>query len=162
MPGTQAGTLYSIGDTGVEVLTMQVQEIMTTVFKAIPASDSIHHAALIMRDEDVGMLPVITNDGILLGTVTDRDIVIRGLAELKHAEALVVEDVMTPGIVCCDADDDIQTLADMMEKNQVRRVIVVSGENKVVGVVSLGDIALKTHDKDLGGEVLEMISRPAG
>jgi CBS domain-containing protein len=139
---------------------MQVREIMTTAYETIPVSESIQLAAVIMRDEDVGMLPVVNDDGGLLGTVTDRDIVIRGLAEGKDMDA-PVEDVMTPDIICCDADDDVRQLAETMERNQVRRVIVVNGENRVVGVVSLADIATRSRDRDLGGEVLEMISRPA-
>jgi len=138
---------------------MQVRDIMTTAYETIPAGDSIYHAALIMRDEDVGMLPVVNEDGSLLGAVTDRDIVVRGLAEGREPDALV-EEVMTPGIICCDAGDDLHTLARKMEQNQVRRVIVVDGKNTVVGVISLGDMATRTRDRDLGGEVLERISRP--
>jgi CBS domain-containing protein len=144
-----------------EVSEMQVREIMTTAYETIPAGESIYHAALIMRDEDVGMLPVVNEEGSLLGAVTDRDIVVRGLAEGREADALV-EEVMTPGIICCDAGDDLHAVARMMEQNQVRRVIVIDGENTVVGVISLGDMATRTRDRDLGGKVLEKISQPAG
>jgi CBS domain-containing protein len=142
-----------------EVSAMQVREIMTTAYETIPAGDSVYHAALIMRDEDVGMLPVVNEDGSLLGAVTDRDIVVRGLSEGRDLNTLV-EEVMTPGIICCDADDDLQTVATMMEQTQVRRVIVIDSENTVVGVISLGDMATRTRDRGLGGEVLERISRP--
>ena len=138
---------------------MQVREIMTTAYETIPAGDSLYHAALIMRDEDVGMLPVVGEDGSLLGAVTDRDIVVRGLAEGREVDTLV-EDVMTPGIICCDAGDDVLTVARMMEQNQVRRVIVTEGASTVVGVISLGDVATKTRNRGLGGELLEKISRP--
>jgi len=138
---------------------MLVREIMTTAYETIPAGDSVYHAALIMRDEDVGMLPVVNEDGRLLGAVTDRDIVVRGLAEGRELDALV-EEVMTPGVICCDAGDDLPAVARMMEQNQVRRVVVVDGDNNVVGVISLGDMAARTRDRGLGGEVLERISRP--
>ena len=137
---------------------MQVREIMTTACEAITAADSLYKAALIMRDEDVGMLPVVGEDGALLGAVTDRDIVVRGLAEGREADA-PVEDVMTPGLICCDAGDDVVTVARMMEQNQVRRVIVTEGENTVVGVVSLGDLATKTPGGDSGGELLQKLSQ---
>ena len=139
---------------------MQVRDIMTTAYETIPVGDSIYHAALIMRDEDLGMLPVVSEDGSLLGAVTDRDIVVRGLAEGREPDALV-EEIMTPGIISCDAGDDLLTVARMMEHNQVRRVIVTEGENTVVGVISLGDMATRTHDRVLGGDVLEKVSQPA-
>ena len=139
---------------------MQVQDIMSKIFEAITTEDSIQQAALVMREKDVGMLPIVNSSGNLLGTVTDRDIVIRGLAEGRDADALV-EEVMTPGVVTCEATEEVQRLAQTMEENQVRRVIVVDKGNQVVGVVSLGDIAVKTRDRDLGGEVLERISQPA-
>jgi CBS domain-containing protein len=142
-----------------EVPVMQVREIMTTAYETVPAGDSLYHAALIMRDEDVGMLPVVGEDGSLLGAVTDRDIVVRGLAEGRAVDTRV-EDVMTPGIICCDAGDDILTVARMMEENQVRRVIVTVGASTVVGVISLGDMATRARDRGLGGELLEKISRP--
>ena len=139
---------------------MQVRDIMTTAYETIPAGDSIYHAALVMRDEDLGMLPVVNEDGGLLGAVTDRDIVVRGLAEGREPDALV-EEIMTPGIISCDAGDDLLTVARMMEQNQVRRVIVTEGQNTVVGVISLGDMATRTHDRVLGGHVLEKVSQPA-
>ncbi|MGD8936808.1 MAG: CBS domain-containing protein [Thiogranum sp.] len=132
---------------------------MTTTYETISAGDSLYHAALVMRDEDVGMLPVVADNGSLLGAVTDRDIVVRGMAEGREVDGLVA-DVMTPGIICCDADDDIAAVARMMEQNQVRRVMVTEGYNAVVGVISLGDIATRTRDRGLGGELLERISRP--
>jgi CBS domain-containing protein len=140
---------------------MKAHEIMSTACETIPASESIQVAAIIMRDADVGMLPVVNDAGDLLGTVTDRDIVVRGLAQGKGADA-PVEDVMTTNIICCDADDDIGELAQTMEEKQVRRVVVVSGEKRIVGVVSLADIATRSPDRDLGGEVLEKVSQPTG
>jgi CBS domain-containing protein len=138
---------------------MQVREIMTTAYQTIPAGDSLQEAAVIMRDEDVGMLPVVSDTGGLLGTVTDRDIVVRGLAEGRDANTHV-EDVMTPGVVCCDAEDDVRKLADTMEEHQVRRVVVINAKSTVVGMVSLADLATKCRDKDIGSEVLERVSRP--
>jgi two-component system response regulator HydG len=88
--------------------------VMRRLYGRLEKVASTYHAAVIMRDEDLGRLPVVGEDGTLLGAVTDRDIVVRGLAEGREADT-AVEDVMTPGLVCCDAGDDILTVARMME-----------------------------------------------
>jgi len=96
--------------------------------------------------EDVGSLPVGENDR-LIGMVTDRDIVCRGLAGGKDPSTLTARDVMTTGIVYCQADDDVGTAMDTMTKKKIRRLTVLDGNKRMVGMLSLGDLSHKTEPR---------------
>jgi CBS domain-containing protein len=139
---------------------MKISEIMTTDFEMIDSTKSLLEAARKMKSLDVGFLPI--REGTrLIGLVTDRDIVIRGLAEGLDPGSTQVKDIISSEIVYCYDDDNVEEAAQLMEDNQVRRLIVVDHEQTPVGIVSLGDLAVKTGQDRLSGEVLERVSEPA-
>ncbi len=139
---------------------MNVSEIMTTDFEMIDATSSLIEAAEKMRSLNVGFLPV--REGTrLAGILTDRDIVIRGLAEGLDPGSTQVKDIISSEVVYCYDDDSVEDAARLMEDNQIRRLIVVNHDQTPVGILSIGDIAVKSGQEQLAGEVLERISEPA-
>jgi CBS domain-containing protein len=92
--------------------------------------------------------------------LTDRDIVVRAVAAGLNPKMTVVKDVFTPEVLCCSEEDDIETAARIMEDNQVRRLVVLGDDQAVVGMLSLGDLALKTSNDHLAYEVLERVCEP--
>jgi CBS domain-containing protein len=133
---------------------------MTCSLEMIDSTDSLTQAAREMKSFDVGILPV--REGTqLVGVVTDRDIVIRALAEGRNPDSTQVREIMSPEIVYCFEDDSIEDAAKLMEDNQVRRLIVCDHNQTPVGILSLGDLAVKTGKERLYGEALERISEPA-
>ena len=139
---------------------MNVNEIMTTDFEMIDATSSLIEAAEKMRSLNVGFLPV--REGTrLAGILTDRDIVIRGLAEGLDPRRTSVKDIISSDIVYCFEDESVEDAARLMEDNQVRRLIVVDHDQTPVGIVSIGDIAVKSGQEQLAGEILERVSEPA-
>lgn len=139
---------------------MRIKEIMTSDFETISSGSSLTAAAQKMQSLNVGILPV-EEEGRIVGLVTDRDIVVRGLAEGHDPAATEVRDILTADLVCCQDDDTIEEAVRRMEDNKVRRLIVCDRDGLPVGIVSLGDIASKTGQEQLAGEALEMISEPA-
>jgi CBS domain-containing protein len=126
----------------------------------IDGSASLTEAAEKMKLLNVGFLPV--REGTrLAGLVTDRDIVIRGLAEGLDPDSTSVKDIISSEIVYCYDDDSVEDAARLMEDNQIRRLIVVNHDQTPVGIVSIGDIAVKSGQEELAGEILERISEPA-
>jgi CBS domain-containing protein len=109
-----------------------------------------------MRDLDIGALPVGENDK-LIGMVTDRDIVCRGLANGKDASKLTARDVMTPSIVWCHADEDLDDAVRIMENKKIRRLPVIDKDKRLVGILSLGDISHVDKAKH-SGAVLKAVT----
>jgi CBS domain-containing protein len=107
----------------------------------------------------MGMFPVCENDR-LAGTITDRDIVIRAVAAGCNPDATPVREVMTKDLFYCFDDEDIVEAAQLMEERQIRRLPVLNRNKRLVGIVSLGDLAVRTHHDRLAGEVLESVSEP--
>jgi CBS domain-containing protein len=112
-----------------------------------------------MKAFNVGMLPVI-EDNQLVGAVTDRDITIRAIADGRDPASVKVRDVMTTDMAYCYEDQDIEEAARLMERRQIRRLPVLNRSQHLVGILSLGDIAVRTGREDLAGEVLERVSEP--
>ena len=139
---------------------MRVKEIMTPGVECIRPHDSIARAAERMRDLDVGSLPVCGDLDRLVGMVTDRDITVRAIADGSPPTTNVL-DVMTPEIVYCYDDQEVGEAADLMERRQIRRVAVLNRDKRLVGIVSLGDIAVKSANEHLSAEALECVSQPA-
>ena len=137
---------------------MQVREIMSTEVEVIAPETSIQEAARKMRDADVGVLPVGENDG-LIGMLTDRDIVVRAVAEGRADGDATVRDIVTDQIFFCFEEDDVDDAASLMAERQVRRLPVLNAEKRLVGVLALADISRK--DVDAGGAALGDISQPA-
>ncbi len=138
---------------------MQLRDIMTTNFRTIEHNGSVRHAAELMRDDDVGILPVLDENQIV-GTVTDRDITVRATAAGKDPANTQVNEIMSKGVVFGYEDDDVPSAAHTMEEKQVRRLFVLDHSEKCVGVVSIGDLAVRAADESLSGEVLEKVSQP--
>ena len=140
---------------------MKISEIMTAGFETIDSTNSLTEAARKMKSLDVGILPV--QEGTrLIGVVTDRDIVVRALAEERDPGETQVKDIISPNIVYCFEDDSIEDAVKLMEENQVRRLIVCREDGTPIGIVSLGDLAVRSGQEQLFAEALEQISEPAG
>jgi CBS domain-containing protein len=139
---------------------MQVHEVMTRGAECIRPTASVQEAARKMRDLDVGPLPVCGDDDRLKGMVTDRDIVLRAIAEGRDPKTTRVGDVMTPTIVHCFEDQDVTEAARLMKENQIRRLVVLNRDKRLVGIVSLGDLAVDTDEEPVGN-TLEAVSEPA-
>ena len=140
-------------------LGMRVFEAMTRDLYVADPDETVQQAAMAMAGIDVGALPVSDHDR-LVGIITDRDIAIRGIAEGKGPSAKV-RDVMTPEVKYCFDDEDVEDVARNMGNIQVRRLPVVDRDMRLVGILSLGDVAL-TDGNGRAGEALRMISRPGG
>lgn len=140
---------------------MRLKEIMTRHVECINPEDTLARAAVRMRDLDVGCLPVCGGDDRLDGVITDRDITIRGTAEGRDPETTRIEDVMTPEISYCFENDSVDEAARIMEEKQIRRLVVLNREKRLVGILSLGDLAVKSGNHRLSAEALEQISEPA-
>jgi CBS domain-containing protein len=139
---------------------MQVYEAMTPDVVSVGPGATLMEAAQAMRNLDVGPLPVCEGER-LVGMITDRDITIRATAMGQDPRTTQVREVMTPEVVCCLETDEVSRVAQVMQEAQLRRLLVVSGEGRLVGIVSLGDLAVQTGDDKLAGETLERVSEPS-
>jgi CBS domain-containing protein len=138
---------------------MKVRQVMTTDVITVEPEATLTEAARRMRGLDVGPLPV-ADGGRLVGMLTDRDIAVRATAEGRDPRNTRVSDVMTRDVVCCFEDDDVLQAARAMAQYRKRRLVVVDAAGRVVGIVSLGDLALCARS-ELVGEALEAISQPS-
>ncbi len=138
---------------------MKVRDIMTRQIENIPQDSTIRDAARKMRDQDVGMLPVEQN-GEIVGAVTDRDITVRATSSGADPNKTKVEKAMSTEVFSCIEDDDLQQAAEIMEKHQIRRLMVQNDRGDFTGIISLADLALH-HKDELEVEVLEQVSQPS-
>jgi CBS domain-containing protein len=120
---------------------MKVSEAMTREVEIIDPNAAVGDAARRMRDDNVGALPVGENDR-LIGIVTDRDIVVRGVADNRLGGTTAVRDVMSEHVYYCFDDDDLEQAAKIMAEHQVRRLPVLNQDKRLVGIVALADLAL--------------------
>jgi CBS domain-containing protein len=134
---------------------MKVKEIMTADIKRATPDNTLIDIAAMMRDQDVGALPVV-QDGELRGIVTDRDIVVRAIADGKEPSTTTVQEVLSENLESVEPDDDVEEAADLMASRQIRRLPVVQG-GKLIGMVTLGDIAVK-HEESTASHALEGVS----
>jgi len=139
---------------------MQLKDVMTRDIEVVHPNATLEEAAAKMDTLDVGPLPVCDGNR-LVGMVTDRDITVRATAAGKDPRTTKVREVMTDNVVYCFDDDDTNEAARLMEEQQIRRLVVLDRDKQLVGIVSLGDLAVATQDDQLSGEVLERISEPA-
>ncbi len=137
----------------------QLKDLMSRDVKVISPDMTIGEAAKKMRDGDFGMLPVGENDR-MIGTISDRDIAIRAVAEGKGI-ATTVRDVMSDGIAWVYEDDSVEQAAAIMSKRQVRRLPVVNRDKRLVGIVALGDFAVESSEIQPAAKALSEISRPS-
>jgi CBS domain-containing protein len=138
---------------------MKIREIMTPDAQCVGPEETLVDAAALMRQLDVGVLPVC-NEGEVIGMITDRDIAIRAVAEARPPATTRVREIMSPKTVSVFEDQDVDEVVQVMERHQIRRAPVMSRENRLVGIVSLGDIAVDAS-ASLSGEALKRVSQPA-
>jgi CBS domain-containing protein len=140
---------------------MQIRDIMTPGVECVRPDDTLQEAARKMRDLDVGPMPVCGENDRLAGMITDRDITVRAVAEGRDPKSTKVRDVMTEDVISCFEDQDVQDAARLMQSRQVRRVLVLNRDQRLVGIISLGDLAVEADDSRWAGEVLQDVSEPA-
>jgi len=134
---------------------MNIREVMTPNPRCVSPDDTIRSAACVMRDEDAGAVPVVEN-GHAVGIVTDRDIAVRAVAEGRQMSR-PVRDIVTGSLVSAPPDVSTREAAELMSKHQIRRVLVVENE-RLVGIVSIGDLAVKEGRDGRIGDTLQHIS----
>jgi CBS domain-containing protein len=139
---------------------MLVRDVMTEGAECVRLSTSLQQAARRMKALDVGPLPVCGDRDRLLGMVTDRDIIVRGVAAGCDPRTTAVKEVMTPDVVYCFEDQDVQEAARLMQEHQIRRLVVLNRDKRLTGIVSLGDLAVETGDARLAGKTVEQVSMP--
>ncbi|WP_211163278.1 CBS domain-containing protein [Aromatoleum diolicum] len=136
----------------------QLRDLMSRDVKVINPDMTIREAAATMRDEGFGMMPVGENDR-MIGTISDRDIAIRAVAEGKDSSTKV-RDVMSDGVAWAFEDESVDQAVKIMSERQVRRLPIVDREKRLVGIVSLGDFAVQRTEIQPAAEALAEISKP--
>ena len=134
-----------------------VRDLMTENPRSISGEQPVTEAAQIMRDEDAGLVPVVEGDR-LVGTLTDRDIAIRVVAEGKDPQSTTVREVASTDLVTVDPQQELSEALRLMAQHQVRRLPVVEEDGRLVGIVAQADVA-KHADEERVGEVFEQISQ---
>jgi CBS domain-containing protein len=146
---------------------MKISELMTKNPCTVAPDAPVSEAARLMKEEDVGIVPVVERvggaetRGRLVGVVTDRDIAVRHVAEGRSADA-PVRDVMSGGVKTASPDDDVDSVMALMGREQIRRIPVVDERGSLVGVVSQADLARKAADPARVEKTLEQVSQPGG
>lgn len=134
---------------------MKIRDVMTPNPRSVSPNDTIQTAAQVMQTEDTGAVPVVS-DGRLLAVVTDRDIVVRVVAEGGSFSSRV-GDIATQGVVCATPEMSTSDASELMSEHQIRRLPVVEND-RLVGIVSLGDLAVKEGKDSRWGDTLQSIS----
>lgn len=135
----------------------QVRDVMTPNPECVSERDSISDVARIMKEQDTGVVPVVDGKKII-GLITDRDIVIRGIAEGRDLSSVKVNELMTKSVRSVSEDTPVNDVLNLMGNSEIRRVPVVNGNNELVGIISLGDIATNSNQDDRVGKAVENIS----
>lgn len=136
-----------------------LRDVMTESPETIPPEASVRRAAETMRDYDTGFLPVVSDDSIE-GVITDRDIVVRAIADGLDPDEVSVADIMTEDYHSLFEDQSVDEALDLMEGQEVRRILVLDRSENIVGVVSLGDLAVRGEPSLDTDETLEKVSVP--
>ena len=142
---------------------MRIEEVMTRNPTCVTPETTVRDAARLMKDEDVGIIPVVESHGsrTLVGVVTDRDIAVRIVAEGRTADALVKEAMSSDRLSTCSPDQAVDRAMDTMASEQVRRIPIVDERGSLVGIVSQADIVRKANDRK-AEQTVERISEPGG
>jgi CBS domain-containing protein len=139
---------------------MEVKDIMTRDVHVVHPDTTLQDAAIEMRKLDIGGIPVCDGDK-LVGFLTDRDITVRATAEGLNPIDTPVSEVMTEDMVYCTEDQRVDDVVDSMRRMQIRRIAVLDSERRLIGIVSLADIALQAKDERVVSELIEGVSEPA-
>ena len=135
---------------------MKVKDVMHRGVTWVEPDTSIREIARMMRENDIGSVPVGENDR-LVGIVTDRDIICRGIADGADLTVLRAGDVMSKPIIYCRADDELEYAIRIMEKNKIRRLPVIDEDKRLAGMLALGDIS-EIGGEEMAGEVMRSVS----
>lgn len=138
---------------------MKIKDIMTNDVVSVKLETPVTEITKIIKDNNVGSVPVCDGQRVV-GIVTDRDIVLRGIAMDKDINTLKAKDVMTAKVTTVDSSSDVNSASNIMAEKQIRRLPVVDGNN-LVGIVSIGDIAIRNSLQDNAGDALSDISKPS-
>ena len=138
---------------------MNVGQVMTTQVSWVGPDFTVPEIARRMRADDIGSVPVAHNDR-LIGMVTDRDIVVRAVADGGEIERVTARQVMSASVLYCYESDNVAAVLRNMGENQVRRLPVVDRDKRLVGVVSLGDLSRAAHEKASGSALREISEKP--
>lgn len=138
---------------------MKVSEVMTRDVQTVRPDQPVQEAASFMLSADAGSIPVTDGDR-LIGMITDRDIAVRGIAK-GYGPDTPVRELMTNELICAREDDDVDDVAGKMSEAQVRRLPVIDQEDRLCGIVSLGDLS-RDADRDAASEALRGVSDPGG
>jgi CBS domain-containing protein len=135
----------------------KIRDVMTANPRTVEPSTPIQEAAKLMRDEDVGPIPIVEN-GTVTGLVTDRDLVVRVIAEGKDPATTRVADIASQDLITIDPEQSLDEALRLMAKHQVRRLPVCEEDGRLVGIVAQADVALAATDESTG-ELVEEISK---
>ena len=144
---------------------MKAQDIMSRNPSTVTPSTRVRQAAKLMKEQDVGIVPVVEGGGSgnrLVGLLTDRDIAVRLVAEGRDADLVEVRELMSKSPKTARADDDVSTIMDLMGREQVRRVPIVDERGSLVGIVAQADIVIEARDDAKAERTVEKISKPGG
>ena len=141
---------------------MKARELMTGNPECVTREDTLQRAASIMRDRDIGAVPVVadTDSRKLVGIVTDRDIAVRHVAEGHNGECRVEEAMTAGSVATAREDDEVDRVMELMRQHKVRRIPVVDGKDQVVGMIAQADLALEARDESEVERTVERISEP--
>ena len=136
------------------------RDVMTKDPVFCQPGDSLTKVATIMKQKDVGSVPVVESGGSrrLVGIITDRDIVVKAIAEGRSPEAATVKDAMTPNPVSCREEDDVDHALKLMKERQVRRMPIVDSAGLLTGIIAQADVATRVNKDSKTGELVEAIS----
>ena len=138
------------------------KDVMTQNPVCCLPTDTVSKAAQLMKDEDVGSIPVIEDEETmkLIGIVTDRDLALQVVAPQRDPGSTQVEDVMTYEVITCRAGDDVQKAVDAMAQHQLRRMPVIDADHRIVGIISQADVATRVEKSEEVAEMVKEISQP--
>lgn len=136
---------------------MLAKDVMSKKPEFLPPTATLKEGADLMRKHDFGFIPVGENDR-LIGTVTDRDLTIRGIAQGKDPNKTQLREIMTEAIHYCFETDTLEKVAEQMEKLQIRRIVVLNKDKRLTGIISIGDIATHCKDAKLCFELIDAVS----
>jgi len=135
---------------------MKIAQVMTRSVKTCRPSDSLNTAAQLMWEADCGSVPVVNDEGVVVGFLTDRDICMAAYTQGGALHALRVESAMARKVISCRPEDPVSAVETLMRENQVRRLSVVDAYGKLVGIISLNDIAVEAERERSGGGKAEI------
>lgn len=149
--------LYGLG-----VKPEKCRDLMTKDPACCVATETVRYAAEIMKEYDVGVVPVVENrDGKrLVGIVTDRDLAVKVLGAKRDPGQVTIGQVMSRDLVSCSPDDDCEQAVQLMEAHRIRRIPAIDRSGRVVGIISQCDVALRLHEADKTAELVTEVSRP--